>query len=313
MVDDDDYLMIDDDAADTVAPWVYWTVFLGIPLAFCVIYQIPPYCQRLRDRRTARHGSRNEYQWYQRNRQTDMFSHDEREEAHALPLQQTTMTVNERWPSTRMTAANTQLRWEPVTMTLKADHFSIDLPVAHGEHTMSVYLEDGVNSDALDDIAMIQIPAAGNFLLGRVRPNRLASATCAICLVQYEVGVDVSWSSNTACEHVFHVACIKQWLSQSDEKKCPCCRRFFVMGRDDGLHGVQVALSRESQPGTTSSMWHVQEGGVHADEPEAPIGPSHPSEDESPASGFVIDESIFNAMNDAIYELLGTVRNPGQR
>lgn len=58
--------------------------------------------------------------------------------------------------------------------------------------------------------------------------KRLVSATCAICLDQYEPGCYVSWSSNKECMHAFHRDCILMWLLKKEELLCPCCRRGFV-------------------------------------------------------------------------------------
>ena len=73
--------------------------------------------------------------------------------------------------------------------------------------------------------------------------TRLVSATCAICLVQYEPGCYVSWSSNSDCTHVFHRDCILMWLLKKEEPLCPCCRQEFVLesvlnGRGDNTIGV---------------------------------------------------------------------------
>jgi hypothetical protein len=49
---------------------------------------------------------------------------------------------------------------------------------------------------------------------------------CAICLVEYEDGDEISWSHNSYCGHAFHHDCIIEWLLTSDE--CPCCRRNYL-------------------------------------------------------------------------------------
>eukprot|EP00549_Striatella_unipunctata_P026153 CAMPEP_0118725516 /NCGR_PEP_ID=MMETSP0800-20121206/33185_1 /TAXON_ID=210618 ORGANISM="Striatella unipunctata, Strain CCMP2910" /NCGR_SAMPLE_ID=MMETSP0800 /ASSEMBLY_ACC=CAM_ASM_000638 /LENGTH=173 /DNA_ID=CAMNT_0006634227 /DNA_START=223 /DNA_END=744 /DNA_ORIENTATION=- len=52
---------------------------------------------------------------------------------------------------------------------------------------------------------------------------------CAICLVEYEIGDTIVWSSNSACEHMFHESCITKWLMKTmSEVKCPCCRQDFI-------------------------------------------------------------------------------------
>lgn len=59
--------------------------------------------------------------------------------------------------------------------------------------------------------------------------TRLVPPTCAICLIHYETGCYVSWSSNKDCTHAFHRDCILMWLLKKEEPLCPCCRREFVL------------------------------------------------------------------------------------
>ena len=49
---------------------------------------------------------------------------------------------------------------------------------------------------------------------------------CSICLESYNEGNEVTWSPNENCTHVFHKACIIEWLIE--QEKCPCCRHFFM-------------------------------------------------------------------------------------
>jgi hypothetical protein len=55
--------------------------------------------------------------------------------------------------------------------------------------------------------------------------------TCAICLVKYQDGDEICWAANKQCNHVFHKACITQWLLRHEE--CPCCRTHFLSFHDD--------------------------------------------------------------------------------
>jgi hypothetical protein len=54
---------------------------------------------------------------------------------------------------------------------------------------------------------------------------------CAICLVEYEAGDEISWSHNKSCNHAFHRECIIDWLISHDE--CPCCRHNYLSFGDD--------------------------------------------------------------------------------
>jgi hypothetical protein len=49
---------------------------------------------------------------------------------------------------------------------------------------------------------------------------------CAICLVEYQDGDEISWSHNSSCGHAFHRDCIIEWLLAKDE--CPYCRRNYL-------------------------------------------------------------------------------------
>ena len=48
---------------------------------------------------------------------------------------------------------------------------------------------------------------------------------CAVCLEAMEDGEAIGKSN--ACTHVFHEACITEWLHQHDE--CPVCRRNYLL------------------------------------------------------------------------------------
>lgn len=64
----------------------------------------------------------------------------------------------------------------------------------------------------------LKIPATGVCVDG----------TCALCIDEYETGDEVVWS-NLQCPHVFHKACLMEWLSKG-KKRCPICRNWFVPG-----------------------------------------------------------------------------------
>jgi len=79
-------------------------------------------------------------------------------------------------------------------------------------------------------LVLIPIPGLHLNAPQPAEPQRLVSGMCTICLCSYEVGSDVVWSSNSACEHVFHEECIEKWLmKQREGPLCPCCRRDFCV------------------------------------------------------------------------------------
>ena len=107
---------------------------------------------------------------------------------------------------------------------------------------------------ASDQYTHIVIPRPGLCSNGEesvtIKMNREVPLFCAVCLSEYEVNDEISWSSNSECTHVFHRECITQWLvalgkknssmrrfpdSPSEEKllnynlECPCCRQDFIV------------------------------------------------------------------------------------
>ncbi|KAL3941825.1 MAG: hypothetical protein SGBAC_003871 [Bacillariaceae sp.] len=49
---------------------------------------------------------------------------------------------------------------------------------------------------------------------------------CAICLEKFRIGESVSWSCDITCQHVFHHACLRNWLLR--RIRCPCCRTIVL-------------------------------------------------------------------------------------
>ena len=95
-----------------------------------------------------------------------------------------------------------------------------------------------------EDETFIEVPVAGLPQNLRRTPTktklRLVPNVCTICLCNYEIGSDVVWSSNEACEHVFHGQCIEQWLmKQREGPLCPCCRRDFIVDPYDMEEGEE--------------------------------------------------------------------------
>lgn len=105
------------------------------------------------------------------------------------------------------------------------------------------------------------------------KPSRKVPNSCAICLSSFEPEDRVTWSSNKDCTHVFHDACIVDWLNSSGRRHlrrrrrqgqqdgvlnyandplrkitrfpmpCPCCRQEFALcseAKDDSSAEEQV-------------------------------------------------------------------------
>lgn len=84
-----------------------------------------------------------------------------------------------------------------------------------------------------------------------VNESALVAVKCAICLEQYEVGDELTYSCNTSCSHCYHQHCIADWIVQQWGKgkqgrrvassangehinskwqivECPVCRQLFT-------------------------------------------------------------------------------------
>lgn len=104
-----------------------------------------------------------------------------------------------------------------------------------------------------EDTLFVEVPAPGfqfasaSLLVGQMT-SRLVPNVCSICLCNYYPGNKIVWSSNEACEHVFHESCILQWImKQREGPLCPCCRRDFVLDPydmdDEEIDPEAVAVS----------------------------------------------------------------------
>mmetsp|Transcript_9365 Transcript_9365/g.15682 ORF Transcript_9365/g.15682 Transcript_9365/m.15682 type:complete len:354 (-) Transcript_9365:104-1165(-) len=102
--------------------------------------------------------------------------------------------------------------------------------------------------DMYGETTVVEIPQAGLSLeQSKSQQKRAVSNMCAICLSGYEIGDDIVWSSNPACEHAFHKECIERWLiKQRGSPLCPCCRRDFVLDPLDVDEEMEGALGQDS-------------------------------------------------------------------
>lgn len=85
------------------------------------------------------------------------------------------------------------------------------------------------------------------------KQHHLVPSCCAICLTNYEVGDDVVWSSNPACDHAFHGECIEQWLMRlRGELLCPCCRQEFVIDPYDTEDQSKDVINNDEESPTSN-------------------------------------------------------------
>lgn len=89
-------------------------------------------------------------------------------------------------------------------------------------------------SVSADDSCVVIIDSATTDQDGfpRAPPPNKADSTpdecCGICLLDYEIGVEVAWSPNDNCVHAYHKECIVGWLRKNDD--CPLCRQEYLGG-----------------------------------------------------------------------------------
>lgn len=73
--------------------------------------------------------------------------------------------------------------------------------------------------------------------LDTAEPSRLdednGGQMCPICLEEYTLGDNISWSRYQKCRHAFHKNCIEGWLKQLDrEGCCPFCRGPYLKRKE---------------------------------------------------------------------------------
>lgn len=98
-----------------------------------------------------------------------------------------------------------------------------------------------------DDLA-IRRSFLEHALLDRKYETGQSTVACAICLDEYEPGDRICRSFNRRCNHVFHHACILDWLMHDDT--CPCCRQGFltwVDSSDGGSNHGDVELGETNR------------------------------------------------------------------
>lgn len=194
-------------------------------------------------------------------------------------------TVQESHEETKVIHATVTGETELATMGGTIQDDVSDTGSSDGE-MMEVISFNG-NEDGL-----ISIPMAGECRHDVLPQNvkgtqRKEPNGCAICLCPFEISDMITWSSNPACQHVFHEDCIKGWLMASGRKYlkrqrreqrrtgnlsydsdpvskitgfpmlCPCCRQHFIMPEEDEESVDEKAAApegNEAEMGNTEAM-----------------------------------------------------------
>lgn len=121
---------------------------------------------------------------------------------------------------------------------------------------------------------------------GEQQKLRDVANVCVICLSPFHVDERISWSSNPACEHIFHHSCIMNWMKTSGSKylnkvlrdesrgkalpagfpedpvkrlmafpmTCPCCRQIFILPRYNEANKENPEDQLDSQNEQTESV-----------------------------------------------------------
>ena len=101
---------------------------------------------------------------------------------------------------------------------------------------------------------------------------------CPICLEEYALGDNISWSRHQNCRHAFHKNCIEGWLKQLDrEGCCPFCRGPYlnkskdVDKKEDELMTIIVVDDVESQQAVPADGTPVDPTAEEANEQKKPV------------------------------------------
>lgn len=82
-----------------------------------------------------------------------------------------------------------------------------------------------------------------------------AGVCCQICMEDFMVGDRVSWP--IGCDHVFHLACVQEWLLR--KKDCPYCRQVMLpVDTTDEYDVVELMNQRARRQAATS--FSLQDG-----------------------------------------------------
>ena len=91
-----------------------------------------------------------------------------------------------------------------------------------------VSLDDNANTNTSSNTASSDIDVeqgrqpSPTLLLSFWRKQDVENAECPICLEIYRLGDTICISKSAECDHVFHQACVSEWLWKHNQ--CPLCR-----------------------------------------------------------------------------------------
>lgn len=65
------------------------------------------------------------------------------------------------------------------------------------------------------------------------KEEKTECSECVICLTEFREGDKCKVRSN--CNHIYHKACVDEWLAKSNQRYCPLCRGPVCTGSPDFL------------------------------------------------------------------------------
>jgi len=102
------------------------------------------------------------------------------------------------------------------------------------------------------------------------REETNSGLTCPVCLDDFDVGDELSWSRELKCRHVFHSECLLSWLMKNDE--CPVCRTVLIEEEDfihkskegnmDGSVSETLSFAETESLDSSSGVFFVLNGMV---------------------------------------------------
>jgi Ring finger domain len=106
--------------------------------------------------------------------------------------------------------------------------------------------------DYTEDCGIVRLPVAEGANTARTVPG-----ICTICLCAYEDGDQITWSTESSCQHAFHTECIVQWLAKKEEPRCPVCRQEFCPAAVVNTGGEPFPVDLEREHSFLQSFSHA--------------------------------------------------------
>jgi len=170
-----------------------------------------------------------------------------------------------------------------------------DVSVAGTERTFSNADDDESRVDA--DIEELAITHPTPVLLclpikDKHGKSRTVDVECIICIMEYEIGDKVVWSTRKSCPHAFHADCILVWLSKG-KKRCPICRNYFVPSQSVDDKDV-ISHNENDMDAAMGLQTRLEEGTLEL--AQSNVSDGNQSED----NGEAMEDMLLQVRNDVL-------------